>query len=216
MLISLLIILPLLAGIGLICVKNNKSLGFVGTAVSIYLFIYTLFLLFTKTPVALYVQHSWFSIGEIRTNIALSLNGLGAAMVLLTTLVYALLFIYFYTIKKNYSNAFYGLLLIAFGGLNGVLLAQDLVLFYFFWYIVLITIFIMIVIERCGNSRITANTTFFLFAILAYMLMLAVNLFIGFQLHPESFLIVDVTKVTTGLGNMLPLTWLFLLAFAVK
>jgi len=216
MLISLLIILPLLAGIGLICVKNNKSLGFVGTAVSIYLFIYTLFLLFTKTPVALYVEHSWFSIGEIRTNIALSLNGLGAAMVLLTTLVYALLFIYFYTIKKNYSNAFYGLLLIAFGGLNGVFLAQDLVLFYFFWEIVLIPIYFLIGIWGSGKSRITANTTFFLYTILGSMLMLGGILFIGFQLKPESFLLEDVAKVTSGFGNMQTLAWLFLIAFAVK
>src|SRR5690606_1609810 len=216
MLLSLLILLPLIAGVGLTFIKHNRSLGFVGTAVSIYCLVYTLFLLFTNTPVDLTVAYPWFKLGNTQANIALSLTGLGAAMVLLTTLVYALVFAYFYTIKKNYKNSFYGLLLIAFGGLNGVFLAQDLVLFYFFWEIVLIPIYFLIGIWGSGKSRITANTTFFLYTILGSMLMLGGILFIGFQLKPESFLLEDVAKVTSGFGNMQTLAWLFLIAFAVK
>lgn len=216
MLLSLLILLPLIAGIILTVIKNSRPLGFVGTAVSIYCFVYTLFLLFTNTPVDLTVVFPWFKLASVQASIALSLTGLGAAMVLLTTLVYAILFVYFYTIKKNYSNSFYGLLLIAFGGLNGVFLAQDLVLFYFFWEIVLIPIYFLIGIWGSKRTRISANTTFFIYTILGSFLMLAGIIYIGFQLRPTSFLLADVMKVTAEFGKLQTLAWLFLIAFAIK
>ena len=216
MLLSLLILLPLVAGLGLTFIKHNRPLGFVGTAVSIYLFLYTLFLLFTDTPVDNTVSFSWFKLGDVQAHIALSLTGLGAAMVLLTTLVYAILFVYFYTIKKNYSNTFYGLLLLVFGGLNGVFLAQDLLLFYFFWEIVLIPMYFLIGIWGAKNTRISANTTFFIYTILGSFIMLAGIIYIGFQLRPESFLLTDVIKATSGIGNLEVLPWLFLIAFAIK
>ena len=216
MLLALLILLPLIAGLILTVIKHNRPLGFVGTAVSIYCFIFTLFLLFTNTPVDLTVVFPWFKLAGVQTNIALSLTGLGAAMVLLTTLVYAILFVYFYTVKKNYSNSFYGLLLMAFAGLNGVFLAQDLVLFYFFWEIVLIPIYFLIGIWGAKKTRITANTTFFIYTILGSFLMLAGIIYIGFQLRPSSFLLTDVMKATAEFGKLQTLAWLFLIAFAIK
>ncbi len=216
MLLSLLILLPLVAGLGLTVIKHNRPLGFVGTAVSIYLFLYTLFLLFTNTPVDLTVSFPWFKLGATQSNIALSLTGLGAAMVLLTTLVYVILFVYFYTIKKKYPNTFYGLLLLILGGLNGVFLAQDLLLFYFFWEIVLIPMYFLIGIWGAKKTRISANTTFFIYTILGSFLMLGGIIYIGFQLRPESFLLSDVVKVTSSFGNLQTLAWLFLIAFAIK
>src|SRR5690606_11776485 len=112
------------------------------------------------------------------------------------TLVYSLLFVYFYTIKKQYSNTFYGLLLLAFAGLNGVFLAQDLLLFYFFWEIVLIPVYFLVGIWGNKKTKISANTTFFIYTVLGSFLMLAGIIYIGFQLRPASFLLVDVVKVT--------------------
>jgi len=216
MLLSLLILLPLLAGLGLTVIRHSRPLGFVGAAVSIYLFVFTLFLLFTRTPVDLTVIFPWFKLGNTQANIALSLTGLGATMVLLTTLVYSLLFAYFYTIKKQYSNTFYGLLLLAFAGLNGVFLAQDLLLFYFFWEIVLIPIYFLIGIWGNKKTKIPANTTFFIYTVLGSFLMLGGIIYIGFQLHPDSFLLTDVVKATSSFGNFQTLAWLFLIAFAIK
>jgi NADH-quinone oxidoreductase subunit M len=216
MLLSLLIILPLLAGLILVSLKNTKGFVAVGTIISILLLALTSFLICGNSNSANIVQFDWFKIGEIQTKIALSLTGLGGTLVLLSTLVYTLLFLYLNTVKEKYSNSFYGLLLIAFGGLNGVFLAQDLVLFYFFWEIVLIPVYFLIGIWGKGKSKITANTTFFLYTILGSMLMLGGILFIGFQLRPESFLLEDVVKVTSGFSNMRTLPWLFLIAFAIK
>lgn len=216
MLLSLLIILPLFFGLFLTVFKNKKSLGFIGTLSSIYLFLFTLFLLFTNTPVEKEVVFPWINFGGTPAYLALSLNGLGGAMVLLTTLVYSILFLYFYTIKKDYPNTYYGLLLITFAGLNGVFMAQDLLLFYFFWEIVLIPMYYLIGIWGDKKTRISANLTFFLYTVFGSMLMLAGIIFIGFQLKPESFLLEDVMKVSATYGNMQLLALLFLIAFAIK
>lgn len=216
MLLSLLILLPLLAGLGLTVIKHEKPLGYVGTGVSIYLLLYTSFLVFTKTAITKVIVLPWFKMGDVQANIALSLIGLGALMVLLTTLVFSLLFLYFYSIKKSYSNSFYGLLLITLAGLNGVFLAQDLLLFYFFWEIVLIPMYFLIGIWGKKNLRISANTTFFLYTIFGSMLMLGGIIYIGFQLRPASFLLKDVIVKTAAFENLQTLPWLFLIAFAIK
>src|SRR5690606_17765749 len=109
-----------------------------------------------------------------------------------------------------------GLLLLAFAGLNGVFLAQDLLLFYFFWEIVLIPVYFLIGIWGAKKTRISANTTFFIYTILGSFLMLAGIIYIGFQLRPASFLLTDVVKVTSSFGNLEALAWLFLIAFAIK
>lgn len=216
MLLSLLIILPLFFGLLLTMFKNKKPLGFIGTLTSAYLLVYTLLILFSNTAVEKEVIFSWFNFGGTPAYIALSLTGLGGSMVLLTTLVFTLLFAYFYTIKKTYPNAFYGLLLIAFAGLNGVFLAQDLLLFYFFWEIVLIPMYFLIGIWGDKKTKIKANTTFFIYTIFGSMLMLAGIIFIGFQLKPDSFLLNDIVKVSATYGNLELLAILFLIAFAIK
>lgn len=215
MLLSLLIILPLFFGLFLTLIGNKKPLGFVGTLTSLYLLVYTSLILFSKTPVDKEVVFSWFNFGGTPAYIALNLTGLGGAMVLMTTIVFSLLFIYFYTIKKDYPNTYYGLLLITFAGLNGVFLAQDLVLFYFFWEIVLIPMYYLIGIWG-SKDRVRANTTFFIYTVFGSMLMLAGIIFIGFYLKPESFLLEHVMQVSQSYGNLHLLAILFMIAFAIK
>lgn len=217
MLLSLQILLPLIAGLILTTIKNEKKLGYIGTLISGYLSIFTLFILFTNAPVDKVLTQPWFKFGEMQTYISLSIEGLSGAMVLMTNMVYALLFLYFSNIKKEYSNKFHGLLLLAYAGLNGVFMAQDLVLFYFFWEIVLIPMYFLIGIWGAKRAeRIKANNTFFIFTVFGSFLMLAGIIFIGFSLKPESFMLKDVMKVTSSYNNMSTLAILFLIAFAIK
>src|SRR5690606_37430095 len=152
---------------------------------SLYLLVYTSLILFSKTPVDKDVVFSWFNFGGTPAYIALNLTGLGGAMVLMTTIVFSLLFIYFYTIKKDYPNTYYGLLLITFAGLRGVFLSQDLVLLSFSWVIVLMPLYWLVRI-RGSNDRVRANTTFFIYTVFRSKLMLAATSFIGFYLKAES------------------------------
>src|SRR5690554_4119422 len=209
MLLALHILLPLIAGLVLTTLKNEKKLGFIGTFISGYLTIFTLFILFANVPIDKEVIQPWFKFGDTQTYIALSIDGLGGIMVLMTNLVYTLLFLYSSTIKKEYSNKFYGLLLLAYAGLNGVFMAQDLVLFYFFWEIVLIPMYFLIGIWGANRTeRIRANNTFFIFTVFGSFLMLAGIIFIGFNLKPESFLLTDVKKVSVAYDNMSTLAML--------
>src|SRR5690606_39544908 len=109
MLISLLIILPLLAGLILIGLKNSKSGGVIGTAVSVVLLALSVYLIFGNSNSENIIQFDWFKIGEIQAKIALNLNGLGGTLVLLSALVYTLLFLYLNSVKEKYSNSFHGL-----------------------------------------------------------------------------------------------------------
>lgn len=216
MLLSILIILPFLTGVGLTVIKHKKTLGWVGSAVSLYMFVFSLFLLFSNTPIALEVAYPWFNMGGVEAYFALDMSGLGGVMVLLTSLVYALMFLYFHTLKKEYSNFFYGLMMITMAGLNGVFLAKDLLLFYFFWEIVLIPIYYLVGIWGAKRTHIKNNTTFFIYTIFGSFIMLAGILYIGFYLRPESYLLKDVVSVTSGINNLQLLPWLFLIAFAIK
>ncbi len=216
MFLVLVILLPLIFGVGLCVFPQKKSLGYIGTAVSLYLFIFSLLSIFgSNDAIQKEILEPWFKMGDTQAYISLSMTGLGALMVLLTTFVYSLLFIYFFSLKKEYSNNFYGLLLIMFAGLNGVFLAQDLLLFYFFWEIVLIPIYFLIGIWG-GKNKVKANTTFFIYTIFGSFLMLAGIIYIGFSLQPGSYLINDLKAVTTQFKNLEFLPILFLIAFAIK
>src|SRR5690606_9721781 len=79
-----------------------------------------------------------------------------------------------------------------------------------------IPVYFLIGIWGAKRTRVSANTTFFLYTILGSMLMLGGIIYIGFQLRPESFLMTDVVKVTSSFGNLTTLAWLFFIAFAIK
>lgn len=216
MFLVLLILLPLIFGVGLAVTSYRKSLGFVGTAISVYLFIFSLLAAFNgEGAIQKEITQPWFKMGDVQTYIALDFSGLGAIMVMLNTFVYSLLFLYFISVKKNYKNNFYGLLLIMFAGLNGVFLAQDLLLFYFFWEIVLIPIYFLIGIWG-GKNKVRANTTFFIYTIFGSFLMLAGIIYIGFHLQPKSYLLSDIKGLTTQYKDLQLLPILFLIAFAIK
>lgn len=217
MLLSLFIILPLFTGLGIVGLKNSKPIQVIGLLASGILLAVTLYILCPSTTgINLTFNTPWFAFNHVATYFALSAEGLGGLLLLLSTLVYTLLFAYLSFGKFNYDNRFYGLLLITFAGLNGVFLAQDLILFYFFWEIVLIPVLFLIGIWGQEKTRISANLTFFLYTVLGSMLMLAGILFIGYHLKPTSFLLEDVRAVTSDYCNTSLLSLLFLAAFAVK
>lgn len=215
MLLPLFIILPLIVGIFMLLMNNQKPQKWFGAVVSSILV--GLFFYLTCGQKEMSYQIDWFSFNGIKTFFALDGTGLGGLMLLLANLVYAGLFIYIGSSDQKYSNSFYGLLLIALAGLNGVFLAQDLILFYFFWEIVLIPIYFLVGVWGKGEEKIQANMTFFLYTIFGSMFMLAGIIYIGFNLKPISFLLSDVQQVTTEyFSTNTFLGLLFLIAFVIK
>ena len=217
MLLSLFIVLPLVVGLILLLMKDQKPLKWLGASISGVLLALILFLYCQGGTNETHFIVEWFNFNHLKTYYALNATGLGALMVLLSNLVYVLLFIYLASTKQKFGNNFYGLLLITLAGLNGVFLAEDLILFYFFWEIVLIPVYFLIGIWGSGKDKIKANMTFFLYTIFGSMFMLAGIIFIGFNLKPNSFLLEDVQAVTaTKYCSTSLLALLFLIAFVIK
>lgn len=162
-------------------------------------------------------QAEWFNFNNVKTYFALNALGLGGLMLLLSNFTYVALFVYLATTKQKYTNTFYGLLLITLAGLNGVFLAEDLILFYFFWEVVLIPVYFLIGLFGLGKDKLRANMTFFLYTILGSMFMLGGIIYIGFFLKPTSFLFADVQQVTAvAYSTNTALALLFLIAFVIK
>lgn len=215
MLLPLFIIFPFIVGVFMLLMNGQKPQKWLGALVSGALV--ALFFYLSCNGKEMAYQADWFSFNNVKTYIALDGTGLGGLMLLLSNLVYAALFIYIGSSDQKYSNSFYGLLLIALAGLNGVFLANDLILFYFFWEIVLIPIYFLIGIWGKGADKIKANMTFFLYTVLGSMFMLAGIIYIGFNLKPVSFLITDIQQVTTPyFSTNTFLALLFLIAFVIK
>jgi len=215
MLLPIFIILPFIVGVFMLLMNGQKPQKWFGAVVSSVLVGLFFFLMCNQKEMT--YQVDWFSFNNVKTYFALDGNGLGGLMVLLSNLVYAGLFIYISSSDQKYSNSFYGLLLITLAGLNGVFLANDLILFYFFWEIVLIPIYFLIGIWGKGENKIKYNMTFFLYTVLGSMFMLAGIIYIGFNLRPTSFLITDVQEVTTQyFSTNTFLALLFLIAFVIK
>ncbi len=217
MLLSLFIIVPLIAGIFLLLMKDQQPQKWLGAFVSGVLVSGFAYLFVKGGSTELCYHAPWFTFNNVKTYFALNAQGLGGLMLLLSNLVYTALFVYLASSKQKYSNAFYGLLMLTLAGLNGVFLAEDLVLFYFFWEIVLIPVYFLIGLWGHGKDKIKANMTFFLYTVLGSMFMLAGIVYIGFALKPDSFMLADVQAVTAeNYSTNTALALLFLIAFVIK
>jgi NADH-quinone oxidoreductase subunit M len=167
-------------------------------------------------------------IPAFHVNWALGLDGLALALLLLSALVH---FIAVIATPKEIagSKGYYALLLLLFGGVNGVFLATDLFLFYVFWELMLIPMYFLIGIWG-GEHRRRAAGKFILFTLFGSVLMLvgvvAVYLRSGADGVAPTFDIYALQSqaaswIADG-GGMFGLdfsSWIFLLffvAFAVK
>jgi len=117
------------------------------------------------------VDHSWIEI--INSRYILGLDGISLPLVLLTVLVVPLCVIYSYKHLPEPRNpkAFLSLLLILETGMVGTFVAQDLILFFVFFEVVLLPMYFMIGVWG-GENRRYAAIKFFLYTLFGSALML--------------------------------------------
>lgn len=167
-------------------------------------------------------------IPAFQVNWALGLDGLALVLLLLSALIH---FIAVIATPNGLmgSKGYYALLLLLFGGVNGVFLATDLFLFYVFWELMLIPMYFLIGIWG-GEQRKRAAGKFILFTLFGSVLMLvgivAVYLRSGadgvaptFDLYALQSQAASWIAVSGGMFGLEFSTWIFLLffiAFAVK
>ena len=162
------------------------------------------------------VNESWIKVISARYH--LGLDGISLPMLILSMFITVLCIIYSWNHFPEPRNVkgFLALILLLEVGMNGTFLAEDLILFFIFFEIVLLPMFFMIGVWG-GPNREYASIKFFLFTLFGSALMLLGFLALFFLQH--SFQIPTLAKM--GDGNLAETTRFLIfgalfLGFAIK
>lgn len=164
-----------------------------------------------------YLREDYPWIESIGARFTLAMDGIALLMVILTAFLQVIAVLISWHQKKH-PAFFYALLLLMEGGILGVFLASDLLLFYLFWEVMLIPMFFLIGIWGHGR-RVYAAVKFFLFTLAGSLLMLLaiIGLYLlhGQQTGDYSFALEALKATDCGAWE----PWLyagFMLGFLVK
>src|SRR3954470_7859352 len=162
------------------------------------------------------VNKAWISVIHARYH--LGMDGISLPMLILSMFITVLCIIYSWNHFPEPHNpkGFLALILLLEVGMNGTFVAQDLILFFIFFEIVLLPMFFMIGVWG-GPNREYASIKFFLFTLFGSALMLLSFLALFFLQH--SFQIPALARM--GDGNLAETTRLLIfgglfLGFAIK
>jgi NADH-quinone oxidoreductase subunit M len=212
----LLILIPLLAGIFSFGIREEgaKILSLVSTVATLLVSL----LLAYACGHGMDARLSMPWIPDLGSRFTLMADGMSAMLCLLTGIVMVVVMLVNLNKHVERPNAFYGHMLLAQAGLMGVFLANDALLFYFFWELALIPVYFLCS-QWGGEKRIPVTFKFFIYTFVGSLLMLAGLIYLSIQTPGlRSFAWQDIIRA----GASLPAPtqhWLFALmfvAFAIK
>ena len=223
---ELLLWIPLLTGIILFFIKNNKvvkTLALLSSLLTLGVSVTSLFYSdITHHPEYFnYSNVSYVWMPYIGSSFSVGLDGMGFLLTFLTAFTFPLIFAA--THKREYANAnvYYGLMLLTQAGITGVFVATDALVFYFFWELALIPMYFLC--SRWGGEfRIRVTFKFFVYTFVSSLLMLIGIMYVYLHTPPvstfsdHSFYLRSFYNATLTRGEQNGLFWLFFLAFAVK
>ena len=214
MLLSLLIWLPIIAGI-VVLVLGDKlarplSLGAAILTFLISLGLYTGF--DTSTALMQFTEHyAWLP--SFGINYVLGVDGISMPLILLTTFINVIVVISAWEVIRDRVAMYLGNFMIMTGLMVGVFSALDAILFYIFFEATLIPMFLIIGIWG-GPNRVYATVKFFLYTFLGSVFMLIALIYM-YQLG-GSFGVLDMHLLKLNPTQQLLIFLAFLIAFAVK
>ncbi len=218
--LTLLIVLPMLGGIGCLIVPESRAKT-VALVTTLLLFALSLPLFWTFDTADPGFQNlvsiPWIDAWGI--SYMVGVDGISLLMVLLTTFIMPLAVAGSFSQIHDRERAFYAMLLFLTTGMIGVFVALDLFLFYVFWEIMLIPMYFLIGIWG-GQRRIYAAIKFFLYTAAGSLLMLVAIVTLAY-LHRVgagewSFAYDDLMSLEISGRAQLWLFAGFALAFAIK
>lgn len=164
-----------------------------------------------------FVDEEWISV--ISSNYTIGLDGISLPLYFLSMVVTFLVMIYTWDNMPDAGNpkAFYALMLILQTGMAGSFIAQDLILFFVFFEVVLLPMFFMIGVWG-GEDRKYASLKFFLYTMFGSAFMLVAFLALFFQTGAESFGFAHLVEAGASIDRDVQI-WIFagmFLGFAVK
>jgi len=160
---------------------------------------------------------SW--IEAIRSHYAIGLDGISLPLYVLSSFITLVVIIYTFDDMPEAGNpkAFLMLMLVLQTGMSGTFMAQDLILFFVFFEIVLLPMYFMIGVWG-GEQRQYASLKFFLYTMFGSALMLVAFLALFAQTGGESFTFQFLAEQGPTIGRTVQI-WIFagmFVGFAVK
>lgn len=216
-LLSLLIWTPILGGVWVLYAgdRQESTVKFLSLSVAFITFLLSLLLYMqfeTGTHVMQFVEKTvWIKTFNI--NYHLGVDGIALPMILLTTFTTVLVILAGWEVIETRVSQYMAAFLMLTGFMNGVFVAVDAMLFYFFWEAQLIPMFLIIGIWG-GKNRVYATVKFFLYTFLGSVFMLVALLYLYSQ--AGSFNILDLHRLPLSLDAQKLIFIAFFLAFSVK
>jgi NADH-quinone oxidoreductase subunit M len=220
--LSVLIWLPILGGVGLLALGDKgialgRWVAVITTAVTfgISTLLYTNFDA-TTAQMQFVERANWLP--HFQAFYALGVDGFAMPLIILTTFITPLVVIAGWTVIERKPAQYFASFLILEGVMIGVFAATDAMLFYVFWEAMLIPMFIIIGVWG-GPRRVYATIKFFLYTFLGSVLMLVSLIYMYWQTCDAgacSYAIADFHRLPLTLEAQILIFIAFLLAFAVK
>jgi NADH-quinone oxidoreductase subunit M len=218
-LLSLVIWLPIFAGIGVLATGGDRNaqlarwLALIGSVAGLLVAI-PLYTRFDPLMSAMqFVEYSpW--IEHFNVHYHLGVDGIAMPLILLNCFTTPLVVIAGWQVISKRVSQYMGAFLVMSGIVNGVFSSLDAILFYVFWEASLIPMFLIIGVWG-GPNRVYAAIKFFLYTLLGSLLMLVAFIYL-YMISGGSFSILDYHKLPLPLAPQILIFIAFLLAFAVK
>lgn len=212
MILLIILLLPIVAGLILLPVKNVKILhsgAFVATVVNLVL---TIWLTFSMPAVTFSTDWIHF----LGIPFALGTDGISLVMILLTNLLFPFIVLAGFNRSGKNESVLYLLILFTQSALLGVFLAQNAFLFYVFWELALIPVYFILLLWG-GEGRKTITLKFFIYT-LAGSLILLFGIIYLYQLtpgaHSTDFNVFNQLQIPAQTQTWL--FWVLFIAFAIK
>ncbi|HEY6044413.1 MAG TPA: NADH-quinone oxidoreductase subunit M, partial [Nitrosospira sp.] len=218
-LLSLIIWLPILAGIGVLATggdRNAQAARWIALAGALAGFLVAIPLYTRFDPLTNAMQFVEFSpwIEHFNIHYHLGIDGIAMPLILLNCFTTPLVVIAGWQVISKRVSQYMGAFLIMSGIVNGVFSSLDAILFYIFWEASLIPMFLIVGVWG-GPNRVYAAIKFFLYTLLGSLLMLVAFIYL-YQVSGGSFSILDYHRLPLPLAPQVLIFVAFLLAFAVK
>jgi NADH-quinone oxidoreductase subunit M len=197
----------------------HKQIAMVTAAATLAVGIYTLTQFDYDRAEALqfYANTEWISV--INSGYTIGLDGISLPLYILSMIITLLVMIYSWNHIPSPGNpkAFLILMLVLQTGMAGTFIAQDLILFFVFFEVVLLPMYFMIGVWG-GEQRQYASLKFFLYTMFGSALMLVAFLALFYQTGRESFSIPFLIENGINIDEDVAI-WIFggmFIGFAVK
>lgn len=219
MILTLLILVPLVAGILSMFMNNAaRAIGLISSLATLVIAALVTITLNAFASGNSSTEWSMPWIPTLGTNISLLADGMAAMLCLLTGIVMLVIFIANWNKDVENPGKFYGLMLLAQAGITGVFLSSDALLFYFFWELALIPVYFLCSIWG-GEKRIHITFKFFVYTFLGSLMLLAALIYLSTKSPgADAFAWENIVRA----GMSLPAAeqqwvfWLIFIAFAIK